>query len=1596
MPASELTYEADLCGNIEQALKGLLGYGIMGLELVQNADDAGADTLVFDATADALIIRNNAEFSSCGSLHGRCQWEIAGDPNGLRRPCNFHAIARMGSRSKIAASDQIGRFGIGFISVYQVTDSPIIRSVGAQVQLNPLSGRGSVSQIDPIEGTEFVLPWASTNSDIRSALNRSPTPSDVASSVASEIAQILKTSLLFLRNLQQVEVREEGRPVMTVNIIPSGETLTLDFGPDGKHEWLILDESADAVIESEQLSEKFEALEKLDRSRTVSLAIPLNGDAIDGKLFAYLPTQHPTGLPLHVNADFFPHASRQDIVLKGEDHERYWNEALIVTAAKIISANFDKIRDTLGPIKLWELGSATYKMRDQVVFGEFWKAFAEGATEHFSVWTESGAWHLGEGTFLAPDGMPIEERSALKSFGVEIIDDSLRPQFTALTAVGARNLVLLTAVSALENNAGAGINTDEPTVPDLWKAVARLMDVSSGRLGYESVVQRLQASVFLLDIDGNPASPNKLWRLPHEVSSAHVRRYFPDCPIVDDQVSAIPALEGLVDELTLEKFADLLTNAISDSEDALQLIGTRPEDATAFYELLVSFLADETRATERSLSDTPILRTKQAFVPPSRSQLPGHFRDPSGYFRLIDTSLFCPGMDDFARHVLNVDVLSFHEYIDSHLTTILANDLTRDQYREIVAQIVTHKNELADRGSMGRLRDTAFVRTKAGSYVKPSDCYYWSAPLETILGDDRETWVDQSWMPMGAIGAKLRDLLESELGMPDTVTARHIVDRLSELAEEGTPDEVAEKITPLIRHIIERWPRFEDDDRETLQELQDLEFLPAVVDGERDPDNLYLPTEVYRAARAAGFSSQAPVIDLAPLRRASSTVNEILDLLEVPDEPETQVVVDHLLSCMQKKKAPSTVTYAILNERVDAEDNLAAIEALSAQDFIYDPQLEDFLGSEEVFWLPPPFRGYWWLANRNMAPLSSFYNLLGVRDQPVASDFANLMLKIAARSDLTSEDVETHDRCLEKLCGILEQNDPGFFEALNLLKKDGSLLTVTGDAVWPEDAIWIDAPHLADAFGSALNDYLVKPPEAARTSIARIYQSLGARPLSSVASLRLANEPERNPELQASKQLRERADLLLWVAPNAPSRGALRVMLRDIEVQSSQTLGVRAEISEFDPPVCSPIAHVPAFFEAQAKVLHVARSKSEINWPSAMTAIFSELDGLSAVSDPKALVATATLIMLSPSRGAAEQVLLDTGYMMPVEEEKEQLGIALGDLNEDAPEASEGDAAPGTSDPLDQFDSETAELGQSAGGLYDDEVEPSSDISEIPSDTDDGDGSEENLATANVSSDSADTKENFQSKRGSPLFCGDKEKNDSDSTNNPDTRQFGDSKRATSNTGGRERKARTSRMLSYVSRDGDRGPDDSDHSTGEEDIGALVDFEAVKAALKFEEQRGWTPEEQPHNNPGYDIRSTGPDGERRLIEVKGLENKWTQRGVKLSHVQFDMAQKHPTEYWIYVVENARDLKSQHVNAISNPFEKVEEYWFDDAWRAQAEEMASAFKLNLQVGAYVRHTLWGKGQIIEVDRSGFAIRVKVDFGYEGIKFIPFNSSLELQD
>src|SRR3546814_10314445 len=128
-------------------------------------------------------------------------------------------------------------------------------------------------------------------------------------------------------------------------------------------------------------------------------------------------------------------------------------------------------------------------------------------------------------------------------------------------------------------------------------------------------------------------------------------------------------------------------------------------------------------------------------------------------------------------------------------------------------------------------------------------------------------------------------------------------------------------------------------------------------------------------------------------------------------------------------------------------------------------------------------------------------------------------------------------------------------------------------------------------------------------------------------------------------------------------------------------------------------------------------------------------------------------------------------------------------------------------------------------------------------------------------------------------------------------------------------------MLTYVNAQARESGGEGD--SGGDDLAIQIDMAAIAAVLKYEARLGRKAVEQAHNNPGYDIVSSGSDGsERRLIEVKGLEGEWTERGVKLSRVQYATAQQYGADYWIYVVEHARDLQNHQVYAIRSEEQTV--------------------------------------------------------------------------
>jgi hypothetical protein len=73
--------------------------------------------------------------------------------------------------------------------------------------------------------------------------------------------------------------------------------------------------------------------------------------------------------------------------------------------------------------------------------------------------------------------------------------------------------------------------------------------------------------------------------------------------------------------------------------------------------------------------------------------------------------------------------------------------------------------------------------------------------------------------------------------------------------------------------------------------------------------------------------------------------------------------------------------------------------------------------------------------------------------------------------------------------------------------------------------------------------------------------------------------------------------------------------------------------------------------------------------------------------------------------------------------------------------------------------------------------------------------------------------------------------------------------------------------------------------------------------------------------------------------------------------------------------------------MSNPFARVDEFFFDGEWRHACEEGALATDLLAKVGANVHDDRWGKGTIVKIEDRGVTRQATVKFSMFGLKLIP---------
>ena len=149
-------------------------------ELIQNAEDAGATELAFELFEDRLELRHDGRPFSEADVRGVC------------------GVGQSGKSGDLTA---IGKFGIGFKSVYAYTRTPRIHSGGEHFRIeNIVRPVAETPVAQALDETLFVFPF-----------DHDAVPAEVATrEIAAALGALQPRILLFLRNIERLRTGGPG------------------------------------------------------------------------------------------------------------------------------------------------------------------------------------------------------------------------------------------------------------------------------------------------------------------------------------------------------------------------------------------------------------------------------------------------------------------------------------------------------------------------------------------------------------------------------------------------------------------------------------------------------------------------------------------------------------------------------------------------------------------------------------------------------------------------------------------------------------------------------------------------------------------------------------------------------------------------------------------------------------------------------------------------------------------------------------------------------------------------------------------------------------------------------------------------------------------------------------------------------------------------------------------------------------------------------------------------------------------------------------------------------------------------------------------
>ena len=938
-------------------------------------------------------------------------------------------------------------------------------------------------------GTEFRLPWAFEDSPVRKALKTPAVDRAYIGSLVDDLAQSLPRAILFLKKLERIELRRDGDSISVVKRRIGDNTILVDR--DGEVRcWRILE--TDFSDEAGKLKARYEGSIDQGRSDRVRVAVP---DSLmrDGLLFATLPTEQSTGLPFHIDADFFPASDRKAIEFgDGHDPRSEWNRAALCAAASAVGSNVIPLRDMYGgdPSALWGFFSCIQRVHQRssgdvrLPLGEFWESLLPSLGQAAIVYTESGKWLVPKFTRIPTGPQEEEAVRAFQGIGIEIVHRDLWRNSRNLfmrREVGVRRVSASDLHHCLQERGYADGPISSSAVQSV--SIDLLRRGIEGVLANEQGSARQNAEALLRACSLAPGLDGRLWPCRSAFrSDQRTRDLF--APLLGNDQTFLTCEDAPLFEQLCPAFSAVNAIALLASSSANKLQDRRrggaynPVAVLQWFEERRAKLTVDQRA---QLADLAIFPSAHSLCRLKALWLPGGFEDSLGAAGILDASV-PDSLAGFLRE-LGMRPLTFEDYAEHYVPSAFAKDSPVDKRtrRKLLATLEKYIGEIRDNEEVrGTLAKTRIVECEDGEFRQPGRAYFRDEAVEKVLGNQA------AYALVPGRSRSRRDLYQW-LGVeprPRITDLLRIIDRAT--AAKPTP-QAKSKVVKMLEALGLRWGELDDSDKSGLRRLKTKPWLPA----EADARAWYRPDDLFAAYNRNLFASQGRFLD-APLR-TQQNISAFLEWLGVNRSPRPSQVVSHLLTCSEMEAVPPGNIYQWLNDNAKPGD----LQALKDTACLWVPDQDRYLRPDQVFWGSHPFGKYRVKLESGLRSYQKLLEGVGVRENPDFNDAIDVLKDVSKEvgsGALEAEDENVVMQCWFMLSDALEREEVDA-EFLNTRLRDVPCVpTKQGRLHLPSWMFFEDWPGLADKFPGILDQNCILRTERAWVAM----EAAGVKPFSEV------------------------------------------------------------------------------------------------------------------------------------------------------------------------------------------------------------------------------------------------------------------------------------------------------------------------------------------------------------------------------------------------------------------------------------------------------------------------------------------------------------------